>query len=430
MSRFLIFLLLPFLLLACSTSKKQISGAAVDAQFDSHFCGYILMDPETGEVLQELHSDRYFTPASNIKLLTVFTAMNLLPEQCTAFECFIRQDQTFIRPQAYPLFPFAGNATDLPTLLQLKALPGDTLYLILDQMGSPAYGPGWAWDDALFAFQTERSPMSLYRNTVSLNRQNILQPIRAYPGQFEVETRPDIRQALLIPETQQLFLPSSFDTMPSVSTGIPFPADAPLFASLLENRLERPVRAAGTLPQDAALFQTIPAASPIDSLYKYILQNSDNHLAEQLLLHCSSYYFDTLSVERMIEYASEEVLSFLSHPPTWVDGSGLSRYNLATPRSLAELLTRWYQTQSFDRLSHLLPAGGQSGTIRKSYAGNPPFVFAKTGTLRNNHCLSGYIRTRSGKVLVFSFMHNNFIHGPQVLKDQMETILKAIYETY
>ena len=59
-------------------------------------------------------------------------------------------------------------------------------------------------------------------------------------------------------------------------------------------------------------------------------------------------------------------------------------------------------------VSNLFPVGGLSGTIKDYYKSkNKPFVFAKTGTLRNNHNLSGYLIGKSKKKLIFSIMVNH-----------------------
>ena len=78
-----------------------------------------------------------------------------------------------------------------------------------------------------------------------------------------------------------------------------------------------------------------------------------------------------------------------------------------------------------ERLLPILAQGGSSGTIKEWYAGANarPFIFAKTGTIRNVHCLSGYLQGDSGKWYVFSFMHNNFPGGSATVKKPMEKVL-------
>ena len=84
-----------------------------------------------------------------------------------------------------------------------------------------------------------------------------------------------------------------------------------------------------------------------------------------------------------------------------------------------------------ERLFSLLPAGGVSGTISGSYKGKgKPFVFAKTGSLSNNHCLSGYVVTNKGKTLIFSFMNNHFVEGSAVVKNEMNKVLTFLRDNF
>jgi D-alanyl-D-alanine carboxypeptidase/D-alanyl-D-alanine-endopeptidase (penicillin-binding protein 4) len=153
---------------------------------------------------------------------------------------------------------------------------------------------------------------------------------------------------------------------------------------------------------------------------------SDNFIAEQLLLLCSDRLFDTINTSKIIAYAKDSLLADAPDQLRWYDGSGISRYNLFTPRTIVYVLQKMYQQYPEERLFSLFAQGGVSGTIRKWYAAEQPYIFAKTGTLRNLHCLSGYIKTDNGKTLLFSFMHNNFNSSSQSLKVEMQKILEYI----
>jgi D-alanyl-D-alanine carboxypeptidase/D-alanyl-D-alanine-endopeptidase (penicillin-binding protein 4) len=113
-----------------------------------------------------------------------------------------------------------------------------------------------------------------------------------------------------------------------------------------------------------------------------------------------------------------------------VDGSGLSRYNLFTPRSIVAVWRKIMEIVPRDRLFALLASGGAKGTIQKWYQGEKPYVFAKTGTLSNNHCLSGFLVTKKGKVLIFSFMNSNYTVSTNAIRRNMQSILENIYEHY
>ena len=71
-----------------------------------------------------------------------------------------------------------------------------------------------------------------------------------------------------------------------------------------------------------------------------MMQKSDNFLAEQLLIMASSTFSEELDPNETIQYVLNTYLPDLKHKPKWVDGSGLSRYNLFTPRSMVKLLQK------------------------------------------------------------------------------------------
>ena len=161
------------------------------------------------------------------------------------------------------------------------------------------------------------------------------------------------------------------------------------------------------------------------------MQTSDNFLAEQIMLMASSTLGDSLSFEKARDHAMEQWLSELPQKPRWVDGSGLSRYNLISPATLVFLLDRMYQEFPVERLFALLASGKAAGTLDGMYiADGAPFVYAKTGTLSNNHNLSGYLRTRSGRTLIFSFMNNHYQEPTSVVKGRMAHFLREVYELY
>jgi D-alanyl-D-alanine carboxypeptidase/D-alanyl-D-alanine-endopeptidase (penicillin-binding protein 4) len=208
---------------------------------------------------------------------------------------------------------------------------------------------------------------------------------------------------------------------------IPFRYSTDLFGELLADTLNIPVQELNLpIPGHAKVFYSIPA----DSAYRVMMQESDNFIAEQLLLACAGVVADSLRPEAAIRYAKEKLLTDLPDEPRWVDGSGLSRYNLMTPRSIVRLWEKLYQEIPTSRLFPLLATGGKNGTLHSFFKAEKPYVFGKTGSLSNNHSLSGFLITRKQRILIFSIMCNNFVKPNRQLRLRMEQIIKLIHENY
>ena len=154
-------------------------------------------------------------------------------------------------------------------------------------------------------------------------------------------------------------------------------------------------------------------------------------MAEQLLLMSSSTLSDTLNAKKVITHFVENELSDLNHQPRWVDGSGLSRYNLFTPESMVHVLHRMYQEIPQEELFPLFPAWDRNGTIEKwNQPEKTRYVFAKSGGMGNTYNLSGYLKTKSGKLLIFSSMNNHYRVPSSTVRKEIELILESLREKY
>lgn len=91
------------------------------------------------------------------------------------------------------------------------------------------------------------------------------------------------------------------------------------------------------------------------------------------------------------------------------DGSGLARQDLLSPRSTSQLLLFMSKHPQFAIYRESLPTPGD-GTLRRRMKGTAAEgkVQAKTGSLSYVRSLSGYVTTKKGQVLIFSFMGNNY----------------------
>ena len=97
------------------------------------------------------------------------------------------------------------------------------------------------------------------------------------------------------------------------------------------------------------------------------------------------------------------------------DGSGLSRYNLLSPRAVVALLAEVEKLKGSRALYDALPIAAVDGTLKKRMANTRAAnnVRAKTGTFSVASCLSGYVTTRDGHRLAVSILTNFARDGDQ-----------------
>ncbi len=415
-----------------------------EPRYQEAFTGFFLADAENGEVLAERNADALFTPASNTKLLTLATCLEWLPQDSIPAIAYAYEADTLrLWGLAYPQLA----ADKLPYNERIRKLIADWSGIVEVNLHGyvrlPRFGEGWMWDDYNYAFARERSGMPLYRNMARVSRL----PDTTYSRQngspvtvMRFETQPSFIVAQTSDFTREKYLNrSEFSNrfIASAKTTFEDTLYAPLYSTanmvtqLLEDWTGKSVRYHNKpLPSDWGT--SVWYGEPRDSLLKQMMLPSDNFLAEQLLLEAGLYAKDLTDVEQVLAKAQEEVLQISDDDLSWADGSGVSHYNMVTPRALGLLVHRLSAKHGVDYLTQLFPIGGESGTIRNWYKGTQgsPYVYAKTGTLRHNHCLTGLLQAKSGRWLAFSFMHNHFRGGSKDYKEAMEKTLALIRDSY
>ena len=109
---------------------------------------------------------------------------------------------------------------------------------------------------------------------------------------------------------------------------------------------------------------------------------------------------------------------------SFMDGSGLCRYNYISPAHLVTILRNMYYHRYGQIYRNALPIAGVDGTIdyrlKRTVAEGK--INAKTGTISNVRCLSGYATTKDGETLIFSTMFNNFLCSTSVVMDVQDRI--------
>jgi D-alanyl-D-alanine carboxypeptidase/D-alanyl-D-alanine-endopeptidase (penicillin-binding protein 4) len=389
--------------------------------------GFLLYDPASGKNLIEHQANKYFTPASNTKIFTFYSSIKLLGDSLVSIKYRQHGDSLIFWGMGDASFLYS-NTFDSRRLFDFLSATPSRLFFSTSNFQSETLGPGWAWDDYPYYYSAERTPLPIYGNLVSIKKE--AERFSFQPSYFQLhfaaaaEPRGDETIVRDVDSNLLTYYPGKGNRK---SWRIPFRYSDDLAAELLTDTLKRKVELIDMpITADVKVLKSVP----VDSLLRVMMHDSDNFVAEQLLLQCAAMVSDTLQPEIAIRYAKKNFLYDLPDDPQWVDGSGLSRYNLFTPRTIVKLWEKIYQEVPQHRLFPLLAVGGKTGTLRNSYKAEKPYVYGKTGTLSNNHTLSGYLLTRKGRVLIFSMMNNNYIVSTTEVRKRMEKILYTIHERF
>lgn len=387
------------------------------------FTGIMIRDADSGEILFEENANKYFTPASNTKVFSLYSSLHLLGDEIPTLD-YIETDTSVI---------FWGTGD--PTFLH-RSFEGNKAFDFLKSQTKPLifspsnfhqnfYGSGWMWDDYNDYYQVESSPFPMYGNTVE---------VRQSAG--EILTNPYIFQSTSFEATEgnykiQRDLFDNTFTIPSdlgdYFQEIPLKTSPMLTQQLLMDTLKRDIQL--SYISKPRITSTIYGQETLPVLKKMI-KESDNFLAEQLLVLASYEIADSLNAALAINLLKENQLKGSPQDLKWVDGSGISRYNLFTPASMAYLLYTMRKEFGEEVIFPIMAQNGEEGTLRSFDNTNGVFIYGKSGSMTGVYNLCAYVKTTSGKTLAVSVMHNNFNGSVSQFRGWTESLYKIIRVNY
>ena len=401
------------------------------AEFAPAHVGISIYDPAEKKYLYNYQEAKYFIPASNTKIFTLYAALKNLKDSLVAFEYLPLEDNIAVR--------FTGDPTLLhPDFKQQPAFRflqqhAPDITFITPRWNAASFGNGWAWNDYDADYMPERSPMPIYGNVVKFEKKGAGLNItpRSFRDSLNIFSSMEGGLFSINRDKNDNHFEVVKSSRPFTGTEIPFTVKKgieDLSLNLLEDTLNRILHFASGINDANASWKKFHS-QPADSLLKIMMHRSDNFFAEQTLLMVANERIGTMDDARIIDTLLKTDFAGLPQKPRWVDGSGLSRYNLFTPQDLVWVLAQLKNEFAWERIKEILPTGndGTLGGLYKNYAGK---IYAKTGTLSNHVALSGYITTNKGRELIFSVMVNAHQTSASAIRRSVEEFLTGIMEKY
>jgi serine-type D-Ala-D-Ala carboxypeptidase/endopeptidase (penicillin-binding protein 4) len=430
--------------------KVNTLVALEDSLMGAHL-GVMVVEAETGKVIAEHNSHKYFVPASNTKLLSMYAGLKYLPDTLIGLRYYDAGDTIYAQPTGDPTLLVDEYKTH-PVMNWLRAVKKP---VVIDATNWKAerYGRGWTWSDYQASYQPERSAMPVYSNLmpVSFNSKG---DSSFFDGQKKWMVTPKLELGetgwsipaesvtyTYTPQARFNRISRSYSTngfevnyngrdtaftteIPFVTYGIKTGIEI-LHAKLPKNQLI--IAEPGRASKIFNIQYKILNSQPLDSMLRPMMHRSDNFYAEQTLLMASNEFLGYMSDRDMIDTLMKTDFKGMPDKPVWADGSGLSRYNMFSPADFVWLLDKIKKEFGMDRLKGIMQTGN-TGTLTNYYKDLTGKMYAKTGTLSGQVALSGYLYAKSGKLLLFSALVNNHNTEAARVRRQVERYLMGVWE--
>lgn len=424
-----------FFLSSCSLSK-QISKQAdhlllKDPIINTGHIGISIYEPATNKYWYNYEATKFYVPASNVKLFSLYAGLKYLGDSLIGLRYQQKDNELIIYPTGDPSFlhPDFKQQPVFNFLNKSNNIKYNTANF------TDALGFGWAWDDYMDAYMVQRSEFPIYGNLANVfasdDTFNVIP--KNIPLHIQKETKIGNYEKVLSRkwDSNDLTLKTDSTSAGNKKYEIPFVTGSQEVVAFLSDTLHRKITIADSsnsmFYKDKNLSKIY--SQPTDSLFKPMMYNSDNFFAEQTLLMASNEHLGYMNDEAMIDTLLNTDLKDIPQKPRWVDGSGLSRYNLFSPQSFVYLLNKMKNEFGMERLKAILPTGG-TGTFKNYYQKASGYIYAKTGSLSNHIAISGFLYTKKGKWIIFSILTNQFQGSATKVRRAEESFLDGIREKY
>jgi len=450
--------------------------------------GLLVTDAATGETLYELNSDKYFVPASNMKLFTTALALTKLgpefrfqttlethgtisPEGTLAGDLFLvgRGDPNLSNRK----FPYESKEefdgapervlAELADAIVAKGVKRITGDIIGDDSYFPReiYPDGWEIGDIVWNYGAAISAIVVDDNTATLTLtpgELPGSPVRAelapatpdfYVQNDVVTSAAEVKSDLTLTREPGAKLVIVRGTLPARSTPrklvLALHEPAEHAAALLTRLLaDRGVKIDGTsraihLPETPAVDSPRAVLAehlsiPLGDSIKLVNKISQNLHTEMLLRAAARQNGSWATPEDLAKFPMDfyAAAGIAAGDVVQSDGSGLSRHDLVTPRAVVALLNYAQGQPWFAQYYASLPIAGVDGTLEDRMKNTVAAgrVHAKTGSVEHVRTRSGFAETPGGRRLTFSFLGNNQGGKNHEATDALDALTVAMIEEF
>lgn len=186
----------------------------------------------------------------------------------------------------------------------------------------------------------------------------------------------------------------------------------------------------GRVPTNYREFVVIKSP-PLKNLISIANKTSSNSYAEQILrtVGLRVYKFGNINNSLRVINDFYKKLFGEFYPFRLSDGCGLSTYNLLTPYMISQTLAYAFKNHGgFEGFISTLSLSGKDGTLVNRL--KDVTVYGKTGTLQGVSNIAGILVTKTGRIVAFCIMVNNFTIPSYAVMEYQDQIIRYVRNNY
>ncbi|MEO8619856.1 MAG: D-alanyl-D-alanine carboxypeptidase/D-alanyl-D-alanine-endopeptidase [bacterium] len=439
---------------------RQFIDSLVDVpEFRSTHWGLLIVDPARGDTLYSRNADKLFMPASNMKLLTGTTALVQLGadyrwstsmlargnvrDSVLSGELIVRGNGD---PSASAHMQKGDALAPLRALADSLRAHGITrvhgqLVAAPSPFTDDPLGYGWSWSDLDDSYSAGVDALYFNEGFTEVvvhggahagdSVRATTRPASTYPalivrartvaalGHSASAADSAAVHAITVSQDSSragVLVAGTVAAGDSVVVEITFRRQTEAYLAALKEAMS----ARGIVVEDAAvpnlgdarlLFTT--RSPSLREVLPFFEKPSQNQIGEILLKTLALEKTGVGRADSGAKVVARQVVAWGAEADGFAirDGSGLSRHDYVSPRTLIHVLDAMRHHADFALFYDAMPIAGIDGTIRNRMKGTPAEgnLHAKTGTLDKARSLSGYVTTADGRMLLFSALCNNYV---------------------
>jgi D-alanyl-D-alanine carboxypeptidase/D-alanyl-D-alanine-endopeptidase (penicillin-binding protein 4) len=438
-----------------STLAQFVDAMVDQPQFRSAHWGLLVVDPGRGETLYARNADKLFVPASNMKLVTGVTALAQLGADFQWTTTLLArgpvrggtlEGDLIVRGNGDPTISDHARGD---ALVPLRALADSLrargvtrvrgrLVAAPSPFTDAPLGYGWEWDDLDEPYGAGVDALYLnegFTEIVVHAGARAGDPVRAttrpattYPSLI-VNARTVARSVPPVDSSARgANLTAGYDSShagvrvggtiaegDSAVLQLAYRDQRAAFVAALREALRSrgiaidEARTDSTATLDSLVASRSPTLREVLPLFE---KPSQNQIGEILFKSIALKATGVGRADSAQQVVSRQLLAWGAAADGFAvrDGSGLSRHDFVSPRTLIRVLDAARRHPDFRAFYDALPIAGVDGTIAKRMRGTAAQgnVHAKTGLVDKARSLSGYVTTADGRLLMFSALCNNY----------------------